>query len=69
MDTIRWEILEDGMISVETDQISGKNHQSADDLLAQLAKVLGGDVTVKQKKGHVHTHHHSSQKGGQQVGQ
>lgn len=69
MDVIKWEILEDGVISIETDRISGKNHQSADELLEQLARMMGGDVTVRHKKGHIHSHHHSDQKGGQQAGQ
>jgi len=59
-DTIRWEILEDGTISVMTDGISGTNHKSADELLEGLADMIGGDIVVEQRKGHVHKHQGSS---------
>ncbi len=71
-DAIRWEILEDGTVSIETDAVSGANHRSADELLEQLAELLGGAVEVKKRDrlnvslrgaleahahdGHVHTH-------------
>jgi hypothetical protein len=55
-DNIIWEILEDGTISISTDQISGPNHHSADELLKQLGEVLGGTVTSKRRsKFHVHS--------------
>lgn len=57
-DTIKWEILEDGTISVTTDAISGENHKSADELLESLADMVGGSVEVKKRKGHVHRHVH-----------
>jgi hypothetical protein len=43
-DDIRWEILEDGTISVTTDQVSGVNHVSAERLLEQLFNMVGGEV-------------------------
>ena len=55
-DTIQWEILDDGTISVTTDQISGQNHLSADELLESLADMLGGTVKIEERKGHVHKH-------------
>lgn len=60
MDVIKYEILEDGTVSIETDAISGKNHYSADQLLKQLAELVGGPVEIKHKHGHVgaHTHTH-----------
>ena len=42
MDIIDIEILEDGVISAKTDDISGTNHMSADELLNELEKCLGG---------------------------
>lgn len=59
-DTIKFEILEDGTISIETDGISGVNHKSADELLESLAEMAGGPVDVKKKKGHVHRHVHGT---------
>ena len=57
-DQIQFEILADGTISVTTDQVSGQNHVSADQLLKQLDEVCGGPVTIKKRpKGHTHTHH------------
>lgn len=48
-DSIQYEILEDGTISVTTDQISGVNHVSADKLLKQLFELAGGEVTTKKR--------------------
>jgi len=59
-DTIKWEILEDGTVSITTDGISGTNHVSADELLESLGDMLGGDVKIEERKGHIHKHrgHH-----------
>jgi hypothetical protein len=54
-DNIQFEILADGTVSITTDQISGPNHYSADELLKQLGELLGGAVTIsKRNKFHVH---------------
>lgn len=54
-DTIQFEILEDGTITVTTDQVSGTNHMSADQLLKQLESMLGGPATRKRRnRFHVH---------------
>lgn len=62
---IQWEILEDGTISVTTDDLAGPNHHAADDLLKELAEILGGPVVVKRRNkfgvlkdltGALHTH-------------
>ena len=58
-DSMRYEILEDGTISIETDGISGTNHKSADELLESLADMVGGEVEIKSRRKHVH--HHSRQ--------
>lgn len=51
---MRFEILEDGTISCETDGIAGVHHVSADELLRWVARKAGGDrVTTKRRHGHV----------------
>jgi hypothetical protein len=51
------EILDDGTVKVETGDLSGPLHQKADEFLAMMAKLLGGEVTIT-KIGHDHHHHH-----------
>lgn len=58
-DMIQYEILEDGTISVITDQVSGVNHRSADELLKQLAETAGGSSTIKQRSKFAHVHNHA----------
>lgn len=63
-DIINFEILEDGTISMKTDEISLTNHMSADQLLADLEKLTGGNVQFKANpdakgKAHVHSHNHA----------
>jgi len=55
-DSISWEILEDGTVTITTDQISRQNHLSADELLEKLADMLGGPVKIEERRGHVHKH-------------
>jgi len=57
-DTIQWEVLEDGTVTITTDAISGQNHLSADELLESLADMLGGEVDISERRGHVHKHRH-----------
>jgi hypothetical protein len=60
-DGIKIEILEDGTVSVTTDQVSGTNHVSADKLLRDLAAMLGGEVKVtKRTKLGVNVHIHEN---------
>lgn len=64
-DSIQFSILEDGTISIKTDRISGTNHMSADDLLADLAQVMGGEHTSKQREDvKVPLHHHHGHEHG-----
>jgi len=56
-DQIMIEILEDGTISYRTDKISGVNHASADEFLAELEKALGGKI-VRRQTPHKHQHQH-----------
>jgi len=62
MDTIKYEILEDGTVTITTDAIGRQNHHSADQLLKELAKTLGGPVDVKRRRKHAHVHAHGQQR-------
>ena len=56
-DNIKISILEDGTISIDTDEISGPNHVSADEFLTLIEKLTGTKTSEKQKAGyHMHTH-------------
>ncbi len=60
MTMIELTVLEDGTISIKTGAVADTVHQSADMLLAEIEKLMGGTVTKKEnpeKKQHVHTHH------------
>lgn len=58
MDEMEVEILADGSVKFTTDEISGPNHGSAEELLRQIAFGMGGPVrrtkqaqrTQKQKQ-------------------
>jgi len=53
------EILEDGTISVDSDSFDPQVHKSADDFVRYLGEMMGGQVTVKEKRSHAKHHHHS----------
>ncbi len=60
MTVIEIEIMNDGVLSIKTGAVSDTVHQSADMLLAEIEKLMGGAVTRKEnpeKKQNVHTHH------------
>jgi len=69
-DRIKYEILDDGTISITTDAVSGQNHKSADELLDEIESVMGGQRVTKARPGHegharlhahggkVHSHQH-----------
>jgi len=52
------EILEDGTISVDTEGFDGTVHKSADEFVEMLGKLMGGEVTVKEKRSHAKAHLH-----------
>ena len=53
------EIREDGSLKVETGNMAGPHHGSADDFMAMLATLMGGAVDKKSKrKGLKHSHKH-----------
>ena len=61
-DAIQYEILEDGQISIRTDKISATNHVAADQLLALIRKLQGGECSTKRRVDiplHLHEHTHA----------
>jgi hypothetical protein len=50
-------ILEDGRIKVETDDMSGPAHKTADEFLKMVARLAGGETTEAKREGHHHHHH------------
>ena len=62
-DTLQVDILPDGTIKTTTDQVSGPNHQTAEQFLAMVAKLSGGETTrTKRKQAHAHAHQHEHTK-------
>lgn len=62
LDQLKIEILDDGTIKVETDDLSGVNHLNAEQLLGFLARELGGETTrVRKNPTHIHQHGHLHQ--------
>ena len=61
--TIRFEVLEDGTISINTGAFGAEVHQSADDFLDLLEEMTGGVRQVEKTREHVHpiAHKHSQQ--------
>jgi truncated hemoglobin YjbI len=52
------EILEDGTISVDSDDFDPQVHKSADEFVKYLSELMGGEVVVKEKRTHAKHHHH-----------
>jgi hypothetical protein len=50
-------ILENGTVRIDTDQISGPNHATAEAALQWIANQLGGDVT-RTRRVDIHQHIH-----------
>ena len=55
------EVKPDGRVAIDTGDLSGAHHASADDFMKELQRLLGGKVEVKSKKG-IHSHHHGAHK-------
>ncbi len=61
------EVLEDGTITIDTDKIPTELHVDADKMVKEIQELLGGPVTIKQKrampqhthKDHSHIHHNN----------
>ncbi|MCK5138803.1 MAG: hypothetical protein KAQ85_03080 [Thermodesulfovibrionia bacterium] len=60
MDRIKIKILEDGVVSIDTDAISKTNHVSADELMEMMEDMIG-EVKVVEKKKVAHHHAHAHQ--------
>lgn len=58
-------ILEDGTCRIETGDMGGVGHKSADEAMREIARLLGGEV-IEQKlaEGHHHSHDHEHGHGG-----
>ena len=57
-DQFKIEILEDGTISVDSDSFDPTVHKSADAFVKMLGEMMGGAVTVKEKRSHAKAHSH-----------
>ena len=57
-------VLEDGMLCIETEDFSPEVHKQADDLAKHLSELMGGEVTIKEKRSHAKQHTHSHTHGG-----
>lgn len=56
-DIIKVTITEDGLVKLETDQISNANHLTAERLVRGIAQVAGGVTSKKQRVKHTHGAH------------
>jgi len=65
MDEIKFTILADGTLKIETGRVSMPNHINAESFLREVAKLQGGKVEIKHKHGHAH-HGHAHSHGEQQ---
>lgn len=63
-DTITIEILADGTIKIETDEVSLANHTNAENFLREMNKLAGGPTAIRHKHagkpGHGHSHGHGN---------
>ena len=63
-DSLGIEVLEDGTIKTTTDAVSGANHSNAEQFLAFIATLTGGE-TSRTKRGDVAHHHHHDHSHGE----
>jgi hypothetical protein len=56
------EILPDGSLKLETDDVSQANHTNAENLLREMSKLCGGPTAIRHKHGRTghHAHAHGS---------
>jgi hypothetical protein len=57
-DALNFVIESDGTISIKTGDVSPTNHVSADQLLALIRKLAGGEYSTKDRTDVQHTHSH-----------
>ena len=53
-------ILDDGTISIQTGNLAGEHHASADEFIRMVHELAGGARETKGTKEHHHEHHHYS---------
>jgi hypothetical protein len=51
-------ILEDGTISVQTGNMAGEHHASADEFIKLVQQLAGGERQTRSTRQHHHHHHH-----------
>ena len=51
-------ILDDGVISIRTGDLSGEHHASADEFIKLIHQLAGGKRETKSLREHHHHHHH-----------
>lgn len=63
LDEFTLEILPGGLVKIITNPISSANHTSAENLIKDLERNLGGAVEIARNGRHRHSHqrHHSHQ--------
>ena len=60
VDEFTIEVMPGGVVKITTNPISAANHTSAENLIRDLEKELGGETQINRNSGrrHVHTHNH-----------
>lgn len=58
MDTIKYTLLDNGDVKIETSKVSQPNHLNAENLLKGITEALGGKSEVKRKSATNSQHHH-----------
>lgn len=58
-DTIEIKILDNGVIQVITDEISGANHTNAEELLQTIERLSGSKMESENRHSHGHHHQHN----------
>jgi len=65
-DILNIEVLESGLMKIDTNGVSQPNHVSAENFVRECARLMGGPSGVKRKRqGHGHHHEHEHEHGGE----
>lgn len=68
-DNITIEILPDGTLKLETDDVSIANHLNAENLVREMASLCGGPTAIRQKHTHGRQRHSHSHGHGKEAHQ
>ena len=61
-DNLTVEIMEDGTIKTTTSAVSAGNHQNAEQFIAAMSLLAGGDTTRRRRsRSQAHHHYHEGQ--------